>query len=944
MKNLHIKFLVSFLLFGVIQTKSQQLCSFEQGLLDGTQVVDLWADSPFTTGTCDGWVKAVNNPYITTANSSKKVAWFVRPSIGSNKCGVRIKLETPFKLSTTEQYIHIFIYKPNTTRVELQGRKKGSPDIIQFIASSLNSISSNKWVDAVFKVKGADGILIDNLVLFPDCLNTTGRISSDFNVYFDEITISNSSSPRSVSNYCTPGGTVSSTRYIASASTQGAATELNYTGISNNDILTYAQGSPVVAYPGSTFQLILNEAARTQNKPTGSWTADVYIDWNNNQDFSDTGDYLGRITSQTGKGNYTALFSKYITVPASTLPGAYRLRVKLTDSSDTNIANGIYAPCTDVKEGKVLDFDFNVATNSDKPTIILACESGHESYGTVKFENRMGLTAQIANGVELTAIATPNPGYTFAGWMDLNMGTVMSYNESYTFSAAYDMTLVARFAEDTYCVPQGEGAVSYYLGQAAITIPGQTPVYYIGSESQAETIASGHFDYRNVSGVNIPRGSSFILKLKKADGSSAFDGLKATIFADWNGNHVFEENELVTSLTNLKAEENITINIPAEAALFPSRLRVRLTDTNIATGACDTLGNGIAYDLAFTVIPNINERFVVSALPTIEGAGTFTLNAPSDNGKYPYGSVLEITAVPANGFKFEKWMKNGEDYGATMVTNNPLPITVTENLNLQMKISFAHPEYCAPTGPTNNNTDYGLSSGAVLVNGNEAFTIVNDSSVNNLIDTCHANVGLSDQLQFKLTGKPNTTWSYAMVYVDWNGDGIFGTDERYIFHRAVGYSGTESDKTTMSNSLYSITVPKTAKIGGTGMRLIVDEDPIYHHTAFEPCPVLYRGTAHTFGLIISPSTMKGDSNTGIKEESSSNSSFFSPNPVKDNVTILSAAGSSIEILNLIGNTLFKAIAQSENSTINLSFLPMGNYVLRVINGESVQSSMFIKIN
>ena len=113
----------------------------------------------------------------------------------------------------------------------------------------------------------------------------------------------------------------------------------------------------------------------------------------------------------------------------------------------------------------------------------------------------------------------------------------MSYNESYTFSAAYDMTLVARFAEDTYCVPQGEGAVSYYLGQAAITIPGQTPVYYIGSESQAETIASGHFDYRNVSGVNIPRGSSFILKLKKADGSSAFDGLKATIFADWNGNH-----------------------------------------------------------------------------------------------------------------------------------------------------------------------------------------------------------------------------------------------------------------------------------------------------------------------------------------------------------------------------------------------------------------------
>ena len=90
--------------------------------------------------------------------------------------------------------------------------------------------------------------------------------------------------------------------------------------------------------------------------------------------------------------------------------------------------------------------------------------------------------------------------------------------------------------------------------------------------------------------------------------------------------------------------------------------------------------------------------------------------------------------------------------------------------------------------------------------------------------------------------------------------------------------------------------------------------------------------------------MKGDSNTGIKEESSSNSSFFSPNPVKDNVTILSAAGSSIEILNLIGNTLFKAIAQSENSTINLSFLPMGNYVLRVINGESVQSSMFIKIN
>ena len=180
--------------------------SFETNDYKNIGVYDTWEHSPFrsqqgATPQLAGNVNVVDN--IDTAydevlktkpDSTLKVLGFQRSRFGSNTFGARIDLNKTFELTTTTKYVHVMIHKPVAGRVMLVGlgKRKDRPgqstETEQFWALSSNEVTPDKWVDAVFPVKGAGGIDIYSLVVIPDC-EDPGRLKEDFIAYIDQIEV-----------------------------------------------------------------------------------------------------------------------------------------------------------------------------------------------------------------------------------------------------------------------------------------------------------------------------------------------------------------------------------------------------------------------------------------------------------------------------------------------------------------------------------------------------------------------------------------------------------------------------------------------------------------------------------------------------------------------------------------------------------------------------------
>lgn len=187
---------------------AQVSVQFETSDFKSAGIYDRWEQSPFRTGQLEGNVAVVNNPdrlydeqIGKAANASAKVLAFQRSRHGSNVFGVRIDLNRPFALSPTTKYVHVLLHRPFEGRVMLIGlgkrrdRSGQSKEVEQFWEQSLSAVPLNKWADAVFAVKGAEGVEIYSLVVVADLESTHSR-KSDYVAYVDDIVLDASYMPR----------------------------------------------------------------------------------------------------------------------------------------------------------------------------------------------------------------------------------------------------------------------------------------------------------------------------------------------------------------------------------------------------------------------------------------------------------------------------------------------------------------------------------------------------------------------------------------------------------------------------------------------------------------------------------------------------------------------------------------------------------------------------
>lgn len=190
------------------QTTEEVRIDFENQNYKALGVYDTWHKSPFRSqnkqaAVLEGNVQVVSNIdknydeiLKATPNASNNVLGFQRSRFGSNTFGARIDLKQPFALTKETKYVHVMIHKPKAGRTMLIGlgkrtdRAGQSVDTEQFWELSTREIEPNKWVDAVFPVKGAGGIEIHSLVVVVDCEDTNG-LKDDFLAYIDNIVVNN---------------------------------------------------------------------------------------------------------------------------------------------------------------------------------------------------------------------------------------------------------------------------------------------------------------------------------------------------------------------------------------------------------------------------------------------------------------------------------------------------------------------------------------------------------------------------------------------------------------------------------------------------------------------------------------------------------------------------------------------------------------------------------
>lgn len=351
------------------QTTEEVRIDFENQNYKALGVYDTWLKSPFRSqnkqaAVLEGNVQVVSNidknyDEILKAipNASDNVLGFQRSRFGSNTFGARIDLKQPFALTKETKYVHVMIHKPKAGRTMLIGlgkrtdRAGQSAETEQFWELSTREVEPNKWVDAVFPVKGAGGIEIHSLVVVVDCEDTNG-LKDDFLAYIDNIVVNNEA-------FTTTNREDYPMNYNKDA--KCSRTDRGLKGISLGDQTFSVYGDITTSTPAYTYlskQAFLAKPGETLNPAVqykGVWMHSyVYLDLNNNGRFEpkveggqivpnagnellaysflggedENSGFNSAGTEISGNGRNTLVMPEF-TLPSDLQHGFYRMRYKV---------------------------------------------------------------------------------------------------------------------------------------------------------------------------------------------------------------------------------------------------------------------------------------------------------------------------------------------------------------------------------------------------------------------------------------------------------------------------------------------------------------------------------------------------------------------------------------------------------------------------------------
>ncbi len=204
--------------------------------------------------------------------------------------------------------------------------------------------------------------------------------------------------------------------------------------------------------------------------------------------------------------------------------------------------------------------------------------------------------------------------------------------------------------------------------------------------------------------------------------------------------------------------------------------------------------------------------------------------------------------------------------------------------------------------------------------------------------------GYADYTSLSTSLKPGSTYTitlsigyastqyteYFKVFIDLNRDGDFSDSGELV--------ASVSGKTT-GNLTKSFTVPTTATLGTTRMRILMSDNS----STSSPCGSFSYGEVEDYSINIS-TTAKSYDILADSEDFIDNAFTAYPNPARDmmNIRLADNTGAVVTFFNMAGENVMQVVVAGSDDDINISELPTGMYNILINDGQKQVVNKLIK--
>lgn len=527
------------------------------------------------------------------------------------------------------------------------------------------------------------------------------------------------------------------------------------------------------------------------------------------------------------------------------------------------------------------------------------------------------------------------------------LGTVTTTNYSVTgltASTTYSYTVKAKDAA---------GNISSASTALSVTTPAVTITYCTskGSNYSYEWIAgvaigtfsntsaaAGYTDFTSKV-VSLTAGTTYNVTLTPGFASSTYNEYWK-IWIDYNADGDFDDNSelafdggAVTSTT-----ETGTLTVPSTAS-GTTRMRVSMK-YNASQTACETFSYGEVEDYTVTfgeAIPDTEAPTTPTNLASASiTSSSFTLSwtASTDNVAvtgyevYQNGTLLGTTTTTSYSVT---GLTAATTYSYTVKAKDAAENISAASSALSVTTSSATVTYCSSKG---NNVTYEWIDYVAM--GGMTNTTAANGGYANFTSTKVATVtrGASTTINFSCGFKSSSYTEYWYVWIDWDQNGTFDSDE-------LMSSGSSSSSSTLSKTF---TVPSDAVLGTTRMRVTMK-----YNSAPTACETFSYGEVEDYGVIVSATSFNNFTNenpfaTEIGNEENTQVIIW-PNPASEMINIAINNGSrfgKVRIYNMLGSLVKVVKIDGTGKEINISDLPAGSYIISVDDEKEPLVKPFIK--
>ncbi|OGS71616.1 MAG: peptidase M4 [Flavobacteria bacterium RIFCSPLOWO2_12_FULL_35_11] len=408
-------------------------------------------------------------------------------------------------------------------------------------------------------------------------------------------------------------------------------------------------GSGYGDYTSISTDLNIGNSATITITPT--WTGTVYsegysvwIDYNNDGDFSDLGEQVW-----SKAASKTTPVSGTFTVPSSALIGSTRMRVSMK-------YNAIPTSCEALSYGEVEDYTIvlvNSAPDTQAPTAPLLTASTITNT-TVDLSwtgstDNVGVTDYdvLKNGILLASVTgTSYPVTGLAAGTTYNF-TVKAKDATGNVSVASNVVNITTLNNQiSYCTSKGSNATYEWIDYVSF-----------GGMTNTTGTNNGYSDFTSKV-ANVVKGSTNQILFSAGFKSSSYTEFWA-VWIDFNQDGTFADSEkMVSGSSTSSGNLSANITIPSSAITGLTRMRVSMK-YNAAQTACETFSYGEVED------------YTLNISNTAVNFNTSIAYVPYDNLDYetetdlmvypnPTAQSIQISFAKSENFSYKIWNRLGQ--------------------------------------------------------------------------------------------------------------------------------------------------------------------------------------------------------------------------------------------------------------------------------------------